>query len=226
MDGIIKLIQERGVWVFLVGVITSIIIGIIKTPIKNKVIPDGLDEEEKTKRENIFDTVAFFSTYIFAFLGAMIYYLIINRSFSILPIFSLSLPVWTAQSMSYGIWKKLGLKRFLELLLKIFIKDKNKDGEITLDEALAQVKDAYKNGKLDLDTLIKDATDNAVENFDETVAQAGQELDEADKVAVSEADPQVLETPPVSETKAEDESQVVVNISKDVAVSKGKSIKF
>lgn len=226
MDGIIKLIQERGVWVFLVGVITSIIIGIIKTPIKNKVIPDGLDEEEKTKRENIFDTVAFFSTYIFAFLGAMIYYLIINRSFSILPIFSLSLPVWTAQSMSYGIWKKLGLKRFLELLLKIFIKDKNKDGEITLDEALAQVKDAYKNGKLDLDTLIKDATDNAVENFDETVAQAEQELDEADKIAVSEADPQVLETPPVSETKAEDESQVVVNISKDVAVSKGKSIKF
>lgn len=226
MDGIIKLIQERGVWVFLVGVITSIIIGIIKTPIKNKVIPDGLDEEEKTKRENIFDTVAFFSTYIFAFLGAMIYYLIINRSFSILPIFSLSLPVWTAQSMSYGIWKKLGLKRFLELLLKIFIKDKNRDGEITLDEALAQVKDAYKNGKLDLDTLIKDATDNAVEGFDDTIAQAEQELDEADKIAVSEADPQVLETPSVSETKAEDESQVVVNISKDVAVSKGKSIKF
>lgn len=226
MDGIIKLIQERGVWVFLVGVITSIIIGIIKTPIKNKVIPDGLDEEEKTKRENIFDTVAFFSTYIFAFLGAMIYYLIINRSFSILPIFSLSLPVWTAQSMSYGIWKKLGLKRFLELLLKIFIKDKNRDGEITLDEALAQVKDAYKNGKLDLDTLIKDATDNAVENFDETVAQAGQELDKADKVKMDEGNQEALEATPVSEAKTEDNDPMVVNISKDVAVSKGKSIKF
>lgn len=226
MDGIIKLIQEQGVWVFLVGVITSIIIGIIKTPIKNKVIPDSLDEEEKTKRENIFDTVTFFSTYIFAFLGAIVYYLIINRSFSILPILSLSLPIWMAQSMSYGIWKKLGLKRLLGLLLKLFIKDKNNDGEITLDEALAQVKNAYKNGKLDLDTLIKDATDNAVENFDETVAQAGQELDEADKVMVNEADPKALEATPVSETKAEGESQIVVNISKDVAVSKGKSIKF
>lgn len=226
MDGIIKLIQEHGVWVFLVGVITSLVIGIIKTPIKNKVISDGLDEEEKTKRENIFDTVVFFSTYIFAFLGAIIYYLIINRSFSILPILSLSLPVWMAQSMSYGIWKKLGLKRLLELLLKLFIKDKNNDGSISLDEALAQVKNAYKNGKLDLDTLIKDATDNAVEGFDDTIAQVGQELDEADKVTVNEADPKALEATPVSETKAEGESQVVVNISKDVAVSKGKSIKF
>lgn len=226
MDGIIKLIQEHGVWVFLVGVITSLVIGIIKTPIKNKVIPDGLEEEEKTKRENIFDTVVFFSTYIFAFLGAIVYYLIINRSFSILPILSLSLPVWMAQSMSYGIWKKLGLKRLLELLLKLFIKDKNNDGSISLDEALAQVKNAYKNGKLDLDTLIKDATDNAVEGFDDTIAQVGQELDEADKVTVNEVDPKVLEATPVSETKAEGESQVVVNISKDVAVSKGKSIKF
>lgn len=226
MDGIIKLIQEHGVWVFLVGVITSIIIGIIKTPIKNKVIPDGLDEAEKTKRGNIFDTVVFFSTYIFAFLGALVYYLIINRTFSILPILSLSLPVWMAQSMTYGIWKKLGLKRLLELLLKLFIKDKNNDGNISLDEALAQVKNAYKNGKLDLDTLIKDATDNAVENFDETIAQAGQELDEADKVTVNEANPKALEATPVSESKAEGDGQVVVNISKDVAVSKGKSIKF
>lgn len=226
MDGIIKLIQENGVWVFLVGVITSLFMGIIKTPIKNKVISDSLEGEEKTKRENIFDTVAFFSTYIFAFLGALVYYLIINKTFSIMPILSLSLPIWMAQSMSYGIWKKLGLKRLLKLLLKLFIKDKNKDGEITLDEALAQVKNAYKNGQLDLDTLIKDATDNAIENFDETIAQTGQELDEADKVTVSEADPKALETTPVSETKAEGENQVVVNISKDVAVSKGKSIKF
>lgn len=226
MDGIIKLIQEHGVWVFLVGVITSIIIGIIKTPIKNKVIPDGLNEGEKIKRENIFDTVTFFSTYIFAFLGAIVYYLIINRSFSILPILSLSLPIWMAQSMSYGIWKKLGLKRLLELLLKLCIKDKNNDGEITLDEALAQVKDAYKNGKLDLNTLIKDATDNAVENFDETIAQAGQELDEADKVTVNEVNQEALEATPVSESKIEDNDPIVVNISKDVAVSKGKSIKF
>lgn len=226
MDGIIKLIQEHGVWVFLVGVITSLVIGIIKTPIKNKAIPDSLEGEEKTKRENIFDTVVFFSTYVFAFLGALVYYLIINKTFSILPILSLSLSVWMAQSMSYGIWKKLGLKRLLRLLLKLFIKDKNKDGRITLDEALAQVKKAYKKGKLDLDTLIKDATDSAVENFDETIAQAGQELDGADKVTVNEANSKALEATPVPETKAEDESQVVVNISKDVAVSKGKSIKF
>lgn len=226
MDGIIKLIQEHGVWVFLVGVITSLVIGIIKTPIKEKVIPDDLDEEEKTKRGNIFDTVVFFSTYIFAFLGAMVYYLLINRSFSILPILSLSLPVWAAQSMSYGIWKKLGLKRLLELLLKLFIKDKNNDGSISLYESLAQVKNAYKNGKLDLNTLIKDAANNAVESFDDTIAQVGQELDEADKVTVNEADPKALEATSVSETKAGSESQVVVNISKDVAVSKGKSIKF
>lgn len=226
MDRIIRLIQERGVWVFLVGVITSIIIGIIKTPIKNKAIPEGLDEAEKTKRENIFDTLVFFSTYIFAFFGAMIYYLIINKTFSIGPILSLSLPVWMAQSMSFGIWKKLGLKRLLELLLKLFIKDKDNDGSISLDEALAQVKNAYKNGKLDLDTLIKDATDNAVENLDETVAQAEQELDKADKVEVDEVNQGASRATPLSELKTEDNDLMVVNISKDVAVSKGKSIKF
>ena len=154
MEDIVKLILDKGIWVLVVGIITSIIIGIIKTPIRKKVITDELEENVRTNREHIFDTVVFLSTFVFAFIGAMCYYLIITKTFVIGDIVSLSLSVWLAQSMVYGVWKKLGLKRLLQLLLKLFIRDRNKDGQISLDEAVIMVKEAFKNGKLDVKVLL------------------------------------------------------------------------
>lgn len=196
MADIIDLIIANGIWIFLVGAFSSILLGIIKTPIKAKVINDSLTEEVKVKRENIFDTVAFLSTYVLAFLGAMIYYLIANGSFEIIEILKLVPPVWLAQSMVYGAWRKLGLKRLLQLLVKLAIKDANGDGEITIDEAILQLKGAYKNGKIDVDTLVKDITSNAEENLEEVVKEVVEETEitKADEamVEVANGDPSKL----------------------------------
>lgn len=196
MADIIDLIIANGIWIFLVGAFSSILLGIIKTPIKAKVINDNLTEEVKIKRGNIFDTVAFLSTYVLAFLGAMIYYLIANGSFEIIEILKLVPPVWLAQSMVYGTWKKLGLKRLLQLLIKLAIKDANGDGKITIDEAILQLKGAYKNGKIDVDTLVKDITSNAEENLEDVVKEVVEEAEitKADEamVEVANGDPSKL----------------------------------
>lgn len=199
MESIIKLILDRGIWVLVVGIITSILIGAIKTPIRKKVIREDLEESVKTRREHIFDTIVFLSTFVSAFLGAMCYYLIINKVFVLGEIASLSLSVWLAQSMVYGIWKKLGLKRLLQLILKLFVKDRNKDGKISLEEAVAMVKDAFKNGKLDVDELLKETVDNACENMEGVLIEATKEVEvnesmEAVKAAVEGDSSKLVET--------------------------------
>lgn len=199
MESIIKLVLDRGIWVLVVGIITSILIGAIKTPIRKAVIREDLEESVKTRREHIFDTVVFLSTFVSAFLGAMCYYLIINKVFVLVDIASLSLSVWLAQSMVYGIWKKLGLKRLLQLILKLFVKDRNKDGKISLEEAVAMVKDAFKNGKLDVDELLKETVDNACDNLTEVLIEATEEVEvnesmEAVKAAVEGDSSKLVET--------------------------------
>lgn len=199
MESIIKLILGRGIWVLVVGIITSILIGAIKTPIRKAVIREDLEESVKTRREQIFDTVVFLSTFVSAFLGAMCYYLIINKVFVLGEIANLSLSVWLVQSMVYGLWKKLGLKRLLQLILKLFVKDRNKDGKISLGEAIAMVKDAFKNGKLDVDELLKEAVDKACENIEGVLVEATKEVEvnesmEAVKAAVEGDSSKLVET--------------------------------
>ena len=171
MDEIIKLIASNGWGIFLTGVIASIAVGFIKTPLHKVFIKDSLGETEKKKRENIFDTCVFLGTYVIAFIGAFIYTLIINKEVQWELTLEAWLPVWMAQSMTYGVWKKLGLKRTLLLLAKLFVKDTNNDGDITLDEAISQVKSAYKDGKIDMGTLVNGLSENANENLEGVVAE-------------------------------------------------------
>ena len=190
MAKIIDLIIANGIWVFLVGAITSILLGIIKTPIKAKVINDNLTEEVRKKRSDLFDTFAFLATYVLAFIGAIVYYLASTGGFQILEILKLVAPIWLAQSMVYGFWKKLGLKRLLQMLIKLIIKDANKDGKITIDEAILQLKGAYKNGKLDVDTLVNDITSNAEENLESVVTEVveNSEITKEDEAMVKAAE--------------------------------------
>ena len=190
MAEIIDLIIANGIWIFLVGAITSILLGIIKTPIKTKVINDSLTEDERKKKSNIFDTFAFLATYVLAFIGAIIYYLVLTGGgFQILEILKLVAPIWLAQSMVYGFWKKLGLKRLLQMFIKLIIKDANGDGKITIDEAILQLKGAYKNGKLDVNMLVKSITSNSEENLGEVVKEVveNSEITKEDEAMVKAA---------------------------------------
>lgn len=189
MAEIIDLITANGIWIFLVGAITSILLGIIKTPIKTKVINDSLTEDERKKKSNLFDTFAFLATYVLAFIGAIIYYLVLTGGFQILEILKLVAPIWLAQSMVYGFWKKLGLKRLLQMFIKLIIKDANGDGKITIDEAILQLKGAYKNGKLDVDMLVKNITSTSEENLGGVVKEVveNSEITKEDEAIVKAA---------------------------------------
>lgn len=229
MESIINLVLGKGLWPLVVGIITSILIGAIKTPIKKAVIKDGLDEKTKLHRENVFDTLVFLGSFVMAFLGAMVYSLILSRAFLIMDIIGFTPYVWLAQSMVYGIWKKLGLKRLLQLILKLLIRDRNKDGKISLDEAIAMVKDAFKNGKLDVDELLKNSVENVCENIENVLTEAteGIEVDkasEAVKQAVEGDSSKLVET-------IKESAESLVNpektISSEVEVAKpGSTIKF
>lgn len=229
MESIINLVLGKGLWPLVVGIITSILIGAIKTPIKKAVIKDGLDEKTKLHRENVFDTLVFLGSFVMAFLGAMVYSLILSRAFSIMDIVSFTPYVWLAQSMVYGIWKKLGLKRLLQLILKLLIKDRNKDGKISLDEAIAMVKDAFKNGKLDVDELLKNSVENVCENIENVLTEATESV-EVDKA--SEAVKQAVEgdSSKLVETIKESAESLInpeKTISSEVEVAKpGSTIKF
>lgn len=187
MESIIRLVSEQGIWVFLTGVITSILIGAIKTPIKAKAIPADLDEAKKAKREHIFDILVFIGTFVMAAIGAIVLCAITYKCLKALPVFKYSLSIWLAQSLVYGIWKKLGLKKLVQLLLKLFIKDTNKDGQITLSDAIEMVRNAWKNGKLDVDELLKESVDNATENLGETLSEASKGLEAGEALKAGEA---------------------------------------
>jgi hypothetical protein len=212
--------MDKGIWVLVVGIITSILIGIVKTPIRKKLITTELDEAVRINREHIFDTAVFLGTFVFAFLGAMCYYLIVTKTFVIGDIANLSLSVWLAQSMVYGIWKKLGLKRLLQLLLKLIIKDKNKDGQISLDEAVIMVREAFKNGKLDVNALLKETVDNASENLEKVLVEATKEVEvdknvEAVKVALEGDYSALTETIKESAETLAKEAEKAKSISKE-----------
>lgn len=237
---ILEIIKSNGIWVFLVGLLTSIIIGVVKTPIYNKVIKKATDltEEQIKKRESLFDTVVFLSTYVIAFIAATIYSPIAEKGFNILHTLATTLPIWLSQSLCYGIWKKLSLKRLLQLVLKLFIKDSNGDGKISLDEALKQVKGAYKNGKLDIGKLVADVTDNAIDNLDKVIDEVTNEVEvtkemEATVKAVNgdstELKEMVKDSAETIVEAAKDAKEPLVENTKDSDVAKvknGRAIEF
>lgn len=181
MQEAIKIISESGIWVFLIGIFTSILIGAIKTPIRSKLVDCIPQGEERTKRENLFDTITFLSTYVIAFLAALVYYPLSTKLFDIVEISKLSLPIWLSQSLAYGAWKKLGLKRGLSLLAKLIFKDADGNGKISIDEAISQVVKSIKEGKLEVGELVSTVNSNLAEVV-EDVAEASEGTEEADRV--------------------------------------------
>lgn len=181
MQEAIKIISESGIWVFLIGILTSIIIGLVKTPIKVKLINKLEPGKEKTKRENIFDTITFLSTYVTAFLAALVYYFVSTKSFNLVEISKLSLPIWLSQSLAYGAWKKLGIKRFIGLLAKLIFFDADKNGEISIDEAISQVVKSIREGKFGVEELVSTVNENLEEVVEEVAKEAGGS-EEAEKI--------------------------------------------
>lgn len=210
MQEAVKIISESGIWVFLIGILTSIIIGIVKTPIRAKYVECIIPGEERTNRENLFDTITFLSTYVIAFIAALVYYTISTKMFNFGEIAKLSLPIWLSQSIAYGAWKKLGIKRALKLLAKLIFKDLNNNGEVSIDEAISQVVKGIKEGKFGIEDLVSTVNDNLAEVV-EDVAEASEGTEEAD-LAVKMAEDGVDELAENIKTEAIESAKEIANV--------------
>lgn len=177
MNDLIDLVRNDGIWLFVAGLLTSILLGFIKTYTKSKLVSENeLTEEEKKKRDNLFDIVCFISGYILSLIASMVCYPIINGSFSFLGVLVLSMSVWTAQQLIFGIWKKLGLKRFLIMVANMVIRDQNGDGKIDFTDAILQVKKAFRGGKFNVGDFTDEASKGLEEGLEKMNEEMGEEL--------------------------------------------------
>lgn len=224
MDDIVKLIVSNGWGVFLTGLVASLLVGLIKTPLRSVFVGSKLDEQAKKKREAIFDSFVFILTFITAFAGAFVYVLIKEKTIGWGHSLKVWLPVWMAQSMVYGVWKKLGLKSFLLVLARLFVRDTNKDGKISMDEVISQLRVAYKDGKINISDLVEDITKNAGDNLEGVVTELtkDQEITPEIETVAKAIESEAL----VNKTKEPKEKIVTKDLGDGVEVTNNKTITF
>lgn len=158
-----EVLMKYGWQLCLVAFIGCVLVGLIKTPI-NKAVIKKLDAkcatEDARKRANtIYDSLVYLGNYAVALLLSFLYQLIFKQLTTFGALAGYSLKVWLLQNTFYGIWKKLGLKGLLSAIGKglrkwlIKMADKNKDGKVSVLEAIGTVNDVKTNGEIDSSKL-------------------------------------------------------------------------
>ena len=168
---LISLLQTFGWQIALVGLLGTIIVGLLKKPfsfVVNKIA-------KKEISDTSFDTAAFLLGFVVALILGIVYSILASH-FAwvdeytwvnwIMSIFG----TWGCQVSYYNIWKKLGLKRLLIIIweaIKQSIKnkaDKNKD----IEEAAQVLDDLLGSGKLSLNDFmdcVRDTAPGVAENI-------------------------------------------------------------
>lgn len=191
MEELLTLFLRYGWQICITGLIGSILIGIIKTPIKAKVLKKlsnlPADSEAVKHTENALDTTIFLGTYVISIGLAAAYLTLMNLIISFNTIISSSFQIWLVQNVVYGVWKKLGLKRILIYIIEGFNKaiisrlDKNKDGKVTFTEAAEALTGLIKNGKIEVSELLKMAEETSPGIVTEILENATKEEKESTK---------------------------------------------
>ena len=126
--------------------------------------------------------------------------------------------------MVYGVWKKLGLKSFLLVLARLFVKDTNKDGQISMDEVISQLRVAYKDGKISIGDLVDDITKNAEDNLEGVVTELTKDQEVTPEV---ETVAKAIESGAlVNKAKEPKEKIVTKDLGDGVEVTNNKTITF
>ena len=191
MEELLTLFLRYGWQICIAGLIGSILIGIIKTPIKAKVLKKlsnlPADSEPVKHAENALDTTIFLGTYVISIGLAAAYLALMNFVISFNAIISSSFQIWLVQNAVYGVWKKLGLKRILIYIIDGFKKDiisrldKNKDGKVSFTEAAEALTGLIKNGKIEVSELLKIAEETSPGIVTEILENATKEEKESTK---------------------------------------------
>lgn len=191
MSGLISLIAQYGYHIALVALIGMMVIEVVKLPLNNilkKRLPKVIENAGK------FDLVAFILSFIIAAVLAVSYSLIISYTdflsvikggeedlilpLSIVGYLTNIFGTWVLQTMYYSVYKKLGIKRLLQVILtslavaikKVF--DTNKDGKVRLEEAILKVQSLVENKRIDksnVTNLVEEISKEAIESFSNTI---------------------------------------------------------
>lgn len=165
----------------IIGLLGTILVGLIKKPIKNLVNKKAAEETA----ESTFDTVAFFLGIGVAILFGSLYSLLATKlgwiatvtdgiPYSWTQIFAIyvsnSIGTWLYQITYYQIWKKGGINRILKALLAAIKKpgDKDGDGAISLEEAQEIIKALFIDGnvtKQDISALLARLAPQVLDEF-------------------------------------------------------------
>lgn len=219
MATLIMLIEKYGYQLALTGLLGVIIIEVLKVPMNKLLIkrfPKIIADAEK------FDIVAFLLSFIIASLLAVSYSLIIsytnilsivdgdgNYISTILPIVGYLtniLATWMFQLLFYSIYKKLGIKRLIKILLGSAKKsmDTNKNGKIELMEAIAKIQSLLVNNKLSKEriaTLAEEITKNTVETITEEAGTSATINEQAEVIEIKNKVDKAITKIPSKEVK-------------------------
>ena len=203
MSGLISLIAQYGYHISLVALIGMITIELVKIPLNavlKKKLPKVIENAGK------FDLVAFILSFIVAAVLAVSYSLIISYTdfmsvikgggedlilpLSIVGYLTNIFGTWVLQTMYYSVYKKLGIKRLLQVILNAVITaikralDTNKDGKVKLEEALLKVQSLLENKKIDTNKV----TDFAEELVQESIKNFSDSIEKQPEVKQPEQD--------------------------------------
>lgn len=162
------ILLEYGWQICLLAVIGCILVGIIKTPINNAVTRklNAIDADEATRKKYnaTYDSLVYLGNYVIALIITIIDQFIFKLNLSISEIFEMSIQTWVLQNTFYGIWRKLGLKGLLEIIMKalknwlVKFFDKDGDGTADLHEVVGAVSEVTTDGKIDTNKLFNKAS--------------------------------------------------------------------
>ena len=174
MSGLIEILRVYGWQIGLLALIGTILVGVIKTPINKAILKKldktGADTQKRKKVNAVYDSLVYIGNYLISLILTIAYNFIFRIFLRVDKLFELSLQVWLLQNALYGIWKKLGLKGLVKIIVEnlkrfvIMIFDKNKDGKANITEIGETLQDSTTDGKIDANKLFGKVT-NKIPNL-------------------------------------------------------------
>lgn len=174
MSGLIEILRVYGWQICLLALIGTILVGVIKTPINKAILKKldktGADTQKRKKVNAVYDSLVYIGNYLISLILTIAYNFIFRIFLRVDKLFELSLQVWLLQNALYGIWKKLGLKGLVKIIVEnlkrfvIMIFDKNKDGKANITEIGETLQDSTTDGKIDANKLFGKVT-NKIPNL-------------------------------------------------------------
>lgn len=200
---LVSLLESYGWQVAIVGLIGMIVVGILKKPFKlvvNKIA-------KKEISDTGFDTAAFLLGFVVAIILGVVYSIValhcgwlysyvdgvrVLETYTWVHWITTILGTWGFQVAYYNIWKKLGLKRILLIIWRGIVAvfkrmlDKNKDGSVTVDEAVSTVTDLLHSGKLNIDQVLSSVAAAAPQVAADVISAVTEEAGEEGKVNLAQ----------------------------------------